>query len=372
MEGFLNRYRNITVLLLVIFAQLLLLAVQVKNDQDVRMIRVWSVAAVTPVARIIELFRGGGVGFFRSYITLHATNDENRRLLQENGRLKLENTYLQNELARADRAKALELFSAHTPSKMVAATVFMSGAGSSSRVVYVDRGSGSGVMRGMAVVTPDGIVGKVISAYPGTSQVLLINDPDFAAGVISQKGVRGTLKGDGSPLCKVDYVPLDEKVAVGDWFFTSGDDRIFPQGFQAGIVKSVKPGLQYQEIELQPSGTQRGIEDVMILIQGVHQDIPDTPQTNQPIYIAPPPPNASPTNLIPPTGPTGAPGNPGIVGTDADRLRTQYKSLGEQQGVTFGALTNPRLADFTKLGAPAPARGATGPPRPAPTGEVHQ
>jgi rod shape-determining protein MreC len=48
MESFLNRYRNITVLLLVIFAQLILLAVQVKNDQHVRFIRVWSVTAVSP------------------------------------------------------------------------------------------------------------------------------------------------------------------------------------------------------------------------------------------------------------------------------------------------------------------------------------
>jgi len=61
MESFLNRYRSITILLLVVFAQLVLLAVQVKNDQDVRMIRVWTVTAVTPVARIIEGFRGGGV-----------------------------------------------------------------------------------------------------------------------------------------------------------------------------------------------------------------------------------------------------------------------------------------------------------------------
>ena len=63
MESFLNRYRNITVLLLVIFAQLVLLAVQVKNDQDVRFIRVWTVTAVTPVARLMEGVRGGSIGF---------------------------------------------------------------------------------------------------------------------------------------------------------------------------------------------------------------------------------------------------------------------------------------------------------------------
>ena len=295
MEGFLNRYRNITVLLLVIFAQLVLVAMQVKSDQDVRMIRVWTVSAVTPAARILESLRGGGVGFVRNYVRLHDTNAENRRLTEENGRLKLENTFLRNELNRADRAKALEMFQAHTPSKMLAATVIGTAAGSNSKVVFVDRGSASGVMRGMAVVTPDGIVGKVIAAYPVSSEVMLINDPDFAAGVVSQKSlVHGTLKGDGTPLCHVDYVPLEEKLSVGEWFYTSGDDRVFPQGFPVGVIKAVRPGTGFQEILLEPSGLQHGLlEDVLILIQAVHQEVPDTPQANQPVYIAPAPPNAN-------------------------------------------------------------------------------
>jgi len=90
MESFLNRYRNITVLLLVIFAQLLLLAVQVKNDQDVHLIRVWTVTAVTPMARILEGFRGGSIGFIRNYITLHDADADNRRLREEVGRLQYE------------------------------------------------------------------------------------------------------------------------------------------------------------------------------------------------------------------------------------------------------------------------------------------
>src|ERR1035441_692409 len=101
-------------------------------------------------------------------------------------------------------------------------------------------GTVSGVQRGMAVVTPDVIVGKVIPAYPTASQVLLITDPDFAAGVVTQKGqVHGTLKGQGTPQCKVDYVAFEEKVEPGEWVYTSGDDRIFPRGFRVGIVKAV-------------------------------------------------------------------------------------------------------------------------------------
>src|SRR6516164_9300279 len=102
METFLNRYRNITVLLLVIFAQLVLLAVQVKNDQDVRMIRIWTVTAVTPVARVIEYLRGGSTGFVHDYILLKDTHEENRRLQGELDRLKLENNYLKNQLNTAD------------------------------------------------------------------------------------------------------------------------------------------------------------------------------------------------------------------------------------------------------------------------------
>src|SRR5689334_11917669 len=226
METLLNRYRNITFLLLVIFAQLALLAVQVKNDQDVRLFRIWTVTAVTPIARAVEWLRGGSTGFVKDYVLLHDTHEENRRLQAEVDRLKLENNFLKNELNTADRAKALSVFQSQTPSKTLAARVIGTGASTNAKVVFVDRGSAAGVQRGMGVVTPDGILGKVIAVYPTASQVLLITDPDFAAGVISESSmVRGTLKGQGTPLCKVDYVPAEVKVQAGDVFYTSGDDR---------------------------------------------------------------------------------------------------------------------------------------------------
>src|SRR4029077_12067891 len=104
-------------------AQLVLLAVSEKNDQDVRFIRIWTVTAVTPVARIMEGLRGGGSGFLHNYILLHDTNAENRRLQAEVDRLKLDNVFLKSELNRADRAKALEMFQQRTASKAVAATI---------------------------------------------------------------------------------------------------------------------------------------------------------------------------------------------------------------------------------------------------------
>src|ERR1035438_6182551 len=110
MESLLNRYRSITVLLLVIFAQLVLLAVQVKNDQNVSVIRSWTVTAVSPVARILEWGRGSSVGFIWNYVLLRDANDENRRLKAELDRYKIENIFLKNEVNLADRAKALQVF----------------------------------------------------------------------------------------------------------------------------------------------------------------------------------------------------------------------------------------------------------------------
>jgi rod shape-determining protein MreC len=365
MESFVNRYRNLTILLLVIFAQFLLLALQVKNDQDVRIIRVWTVTAVTPFARVVELLRGGSVGFFRNYILLRDEDAENRRLREQVGHLKLENIFLKNEVNTAERAKALGVFQARVPSKTLAATVIGAGAGSNAKVVYVDAGSTRGVERGMAVVTPDGIVGKVIAAYPTASEILLATDTDFAAGVVSQDGaVRGTLKGQGTPLLKVDYVPIQEKVQVGQWFYTSGDDRIFPRGFPVGVVRSVRDAQPFKEILLDPAGLQHGLEDVLIITQGVHQDIPPTPVADQPVYIAPSPPDES--KPASPAAAGAAPASPPI--TEADKLRLEYQASGDAQGHKFGsgAYSEP---NFSGIGttlpqkpAPAAAAPAAAPP----------
>ena len=338
MEILLNRYRNLTVLLLTVAMQLMLIAYQVKTSKDVPLLRVWAVTAVTPVERVLEFIRRNTWGFAEDYFVLLDTRRKNDRLLKEIGQLKLDNQYLRTELGTADRVRALSVFQAHSPSKTIAARIIGNGIGANSKVVFVDRGSGSGIESGMAVVTPDGIVGKVVASYPTASQVLLITDANFAAGVISQKNrVHGTLKGqghDGSVL--VNYVQNEEKVEPGEWFFTSGDDRIFPKGFPVGQVTAVRNGQSMKQIFIGPSGFQSGLEEVLIVLAAVHQSIPEVEIANPAYKLIPPSPDAD-----------EAAQTPGILTTDADRLKSQYKQTGEQAHHTFGeGFASP---DFTKL-----------------------
>lgn len=314
MDFILSRYRNLSVLLAVIAVQLLLLAYQVKSNQDVRLIRVWTVAAVTPLARLVEGVRAGTVGFFRDYFILLKAREENHRLKDELTKLRLENEFLKTELATADRAAAMDAFVKRNGTRTTGARVIGNASGANSRVVFVDRGSDSGVQPGMAVISPEGIVGKVVSVFRNASQVMLVTDASFAAGVVSEKyRVHGTLKGQGHGTVIVDYVPAELQVDVGEKFFTSGDDRIFPRGMPVGEVKMVKQGRSYKEIFVTPYGFQNGLDEVLIVLEGVHRIIPES--QNITYHMQPKVGEESPSQ----------PGGAKTLMTDADRLRLKYK-----------------------------------------------
>jgi rod shape-determining protein MreC len=332
MELLTHRYRNLTVLGLVIVAQVLLLGYQVRSQQDVRLVRVWAVTAVTPVARILETVRGGFSSILDRYVTLVGAQEENERLKTELGQLKREAHFLRGELATAERAEDLRIFRQKNPSRVVAARIIGAGTGGGSRVVFLDRGSGDGVAKGMAVINPDGIVGRVNASYPTASQVVLVTDPGFAAGVVSRKHhVQGTVKGHGSSLCRVDYVRNDEEIEVGEWFYTSGDDRVFPRGLPVGPVRSVVEGTGMKEIVIAPSAFQNGLEEVLVVIEGIHQPIPEASTSVSTAPLLPPPPVEA---VAAPGSATREPASG--IGTEADRLREHYSRIGAAQGHSFG------------------------------------
>ena len=359
MESLLYRYRNITVLLVALFAQLVLLAWQVKSDSDVPLVRVWAISAVSPVASAIEGVRNGTTGFFSNYFELRNAREQSRELRTEVDKYRLENQFLKNELESARRAEALAGFQAHSLSKMIGARVIGTTTGMGSKSVLIDRGTASGVRKGMAVVTPDGIVGTVVAVYPFASQVRGVTDPGFAAGVESQKNhVHGVLKGIGNESAKVDYIPTGQKVEVGEMFFTSGEDRIFPKGLPVGKVTAVKEGSGFQEVYLQPSGVESAPEEVLVIVDPVHQEIPDAPTADSPVFLGP---DVKPDATAENQSDTGA-------RTQADQMMEQYRKLGAAQNHQFGEggpgtpppNFNLKVPGVNAPAAPGPSAGTAG------------
>jgi rod shape-determining protein MreC len=263
-----SRHKSLFLLAGVIVLQVLLLAVQIHRDSQGRLIRVWTVGAVTPFERAGATGIGGIRGAWRHYFALQNTSRDNERLRHENDTLKLQLNQLQSKAAEADRLATLLTFrQAHQSIAMVAARVIGTSADTASETVYLDRGERDGIRRNMGVITPDGVVGKVIESYRDTSQVLLLTDKDSGVGaMLLESRIQSPVGGAGEPLLSMKYVANDDTVNVGDRVVTSGMDRIFPRDLPVGTVTQIKPGTPFKQIRLRPAANLERLEEVIVLL----------------------------------------------------------------------------------------------------------
>jgi rod shape-determining protein MreC len=268
MVGIPSRHKSLFLLAGVIVLQVLLLAVQIRRDSQGRLIRVWTVGAVTPFERAGATGIGGIRGAWRHYFALQNTSRENERLQHENDTLKLQLNQLQSKAAEADRLGTLLSFrQAHQSISMVAARVIGTSADTASQTIYLDRGERDNIRRNMGVITPDGVVGKVIESYRNTSQVLLLTDKDSGVGaMLAESRIQSPVGGVGEPLLSMKYVANDDTVNVGDRVVTSGMDRIFPRDLPVGTVTQIKPGNPFKQIRLRPAANLERLEEVIVLL----------------------------------------------------------------------------------------------------------
>jgi len=273
MESVLGRYRNLIILVGVLFLQVLGLAVQVKrggNDtENTRLIRIWAVGAITPFERVLVWIENGTGNIWHNYFYLRGVRVENRQLKEQIEQMRLEQVRLNEDAAQAHRLQALLAFKEQFISKTVAAQVIGSSGTDLSRIVYIDKGSDAGVSRDMAVITADGIVGKVMLVYHSVSQVLLMNDQSSGVGVILEKSrLQGVLKGTPNGEVTLERVMSDEQVTPGETVLTSGGDQIFPKGLPVGTVTKVGTGKDlFLSIKVKPAANLSKLEEVLVLVE---------------------------------------------------------------------------------------------------------
>jgi rod shape-determining protein MreC len=265
-----SRHHSLTLLGIVVVAQVLLLAVQIKREQQVRLIRLWAVEAVTPLGRGAAWISDGIGGGWSNYVALRHMRSENQQLHDELDQMKLRDAELQGRAAEADRLAGLLGFrDAHTEVPMLAARVIGASPDAGSHIIFLSRGSRDGVRRDMGVITPEGVVGKVIAVFPDTSQVLLLDDKESGVGALlattrTQSPVRGT----GDPALSMEYISNDVKVQSGEAVLTSGQDRIFPKDLPVGTVEQAVPDKHspFQAVTIKPAAHLDQLEEVLVLL----------------------------------------------------------------------------------------------------------
>jgi rod shape-determining protein MreC len=114
----------------------------------------------------------------------------------------------------------------------------------------------------------------------------------------------------------VDFVQNEQKVEVGEWFYTSGNDFIFPRGLRVGVATVVEDGPRRKRIEIRPSGFEEGLDSVLVVLNGVHMPVPEAEVGAAPVsLLAPPAEPAAPANAA----------KSGPLATDADRVMEQLR-----------------------------------------------
>jgi len=268
MTEILSRHRPLALLAGVIFAQVLLLAFQIKREHDVRLVRYWAVQLLTPVERVGTWSFSKVGGAWSGYVGLRDTRAENERLKREVEKLSMRNRELESKAAEAQRlATLLNFREAHPEAPMLAAQVIGASADPTSHTLFINRGERDHLRRNLAVITPDGVVGKIVEVFPSAAQVLLINDKDSGVGALfAETRTHGVVKGSGDPEPRMEYVENGEKVHAGEAVLTSGEDRIFPKDFPIGTVESAAPGNPFQVIHIQSAAHLDRLEEVLILL----------------------------------------------------------------------------------------------------------
>jgi rod shape-determining protein MreC len=268
MAGIPSRHKSLVLLAGVILLQVVLLAVQIKRDSQGRLLRVWTVGAVSPFERAGARGIGNIRGTWSHYFALQNASRENEQLKRENDALKLQLNQLQSKAAEADRLAALLNFrQSQRDVPMLAARVIGTSADTASQTIYLDHGERDGIRRNMGVITPDGVVGKIIESYRDTSQVLLLTDKDSGVGaMLAESRIQSPVGGTGEPLLAMKYIPTDDTVNVGEHVVTSGMDRIFPRDLPVGTVAEIKTGRPFQQVRVRPAAKLARLEEVIVLL----------------------------------------------------------------------------------------------------------
>ena len=151
MESVLGRYRNLTILVGVLFLQVLGLAVQVKRSGDAentRLIRIWAVDAITPFERALVWAQNDTSNLWHNYFFLRGVRAENRQLKQQIEQMRLEQVRLSEDAEQAHRLQQLLAFKEQVIAKTVPAQVIGSSGSDLSRSIYIDKGSNEGIATG--------------------------------------------------------------------------------------------------------------------------------------------------------------------------------------------------------------------------------
>jgi rod shape-determining protein MreC len=238
----------------------------------------------SPVQNTLSSAADGVMGAWSSFVDLRRVGQENEVL---KSRLRVAEMQLLSQRAAVEENTRLRIFlelKPRLPMATILADVVARNASPWFKTISIDKGSVNGVFHGATVLSPSGVLGRVITVSPNSASVQLLIDRDSGAAVLTERGrVDGIVSGyqddtDGSPLLLMKYVPSLAAVTPGEVVVTSGLDQLFEKGLVVGTVLRVaEPVGLFKDVWVRPSASPAFAEQVFVSLAPKEKEAPPLP-----------------------------------------------------------------------------------------------
>ncbi|MEN9723212.1 MAG: hypothetical protein RJB38_1198 [Pseudomonadota bacterium] len=270
MIKYLREYRFQITLFLFVLIPMIAIDTSTRAPRDYRFYDRWVISITSPIQSSLQWLLDRSVSAFQNYVYLWNTRKENLLLTETNRRLLAEIGQLRETQQENLRLRTLLGFQEKLRLKTVIARVIATDASTEFHALRLNRGELAGIQKDMAVVTPEGVVGRILRTTPHTSDVVTIVDTLSAIDAINERSrVRGIVEGMTDDLCQLRFALRTDDIAPGDVLISSGLSGIFPKGVPVGMVSKVDrmPYGITQQVEVKPAVDFSKIEEVQVILK---------------------------------------------------------------------------------------------------------
>ncbi len=261
--------RDLILLALAFFLHLLLLALQTAKFQQTPLLRSMFMDLSSLFLRVSNgtVFEVKHV--WNSYFMLHHAQEENQALKSRLAETQRQLIYYQEKLKETGRVSLLEELQKLLNTPAVTAKIIGADASQWYSSRLLNQGTKAGITIDCAVLSPGGVLGRIVQVSSTTSTVQLITDSESGVGVFLENSrAQGVLRGEGGASGSIDFIRSSESVKPGERVLTSGLDQVYPKGLLAGVVSQVTQSRQlYQPIKVAIAAHPQTAEEVLVILK---------------------------------------------------------------------------------------------------------
>lgn len=276
MIKYLKEYRFYIALFLFILIPIVAIDTATRAPRDYRLPDRAIIGLTAPVQSLITWVLDGITAGVQNYLYLWKVRSENTLLLDQNRKFVTQIAALREAELENQRLRKLLQFQTEFSIKTTLARVIAKDVSSDFRSLRINRGANAGIRKNMAVVTHEGVVGRILRTTGDTADIVTVLDFQSSVDIVVERSrVRGIVAGLTEQMCELKYALRTDDIQVGDRLISSGLGGIFPKGVPVGVVAQVNKkayGIS-QEVEVTPAVDFARLEEVMVVTQGEYDKL---------------------------------------------------------------------------------------------------